>query len=85
MFRNVILQALGAQNELTPATAAFSFAKGDMLLLCSDDGLSGKLRNEFGEIVFRSGDLGSACAAWLLKPTIVALENNITVAGALYG
>ena len=45
MFRNVILQALGAQNELTPATARIQLRRGDMLLLCSD-GLSGKLRNE---------------------------------------
>src|SRR6184192_2454499 len=45
MFRNVILQALGAQNELTPATASIQLRQGDMLLLCSD-GLSGKLRNE---------------------------------------
>ena len=27
MFRNVILQALGAQTELTPVTGAFSFAR----------------------------------------------------------
>src|ERR1041384_6346832 len=45
MFRNVILQALGAQNELTPATARIQLRNGDTLLLCSD-GLSGKLRNE---------------------------------------
>src|SRR5437879_2882080 len=44
MFRNVILQALGAQTELTPATARIQIRQGDMLLLCSD-GLSGKLRN----------------------------------------
>jgi protein phosphatase len=39
MFRNVILQALGAQTELTPATARIQLRQGDMLLLCSD-GLS---------------------------------------------
>src|SRR6185436_20937020 len=45
MFRNVILQALGAQTELLPATARMRIRQGDVLLLCSD-GLSGKLRNE---------------------------------------
>src|SRR5260370_24494419 len=45
MFRNVILQALGAQADLIPATWRIEIRQGDMLLLCSD-GLSGKLRNE---------------------------------------
>src|ERR1044071_414925 len=64
MFRNVILQALGAQNELTPATARIQLRQGDMLLLCSD-GLSGKLRNEeIRQIVAEAGeDLGAACSA----------------------
>src|SRR5437762_13256192 len=64
MFRNVILQALGAQNELTPATARIQLRKGDMLLLCSD-GLSGKLRNEeIREIIADSiQDLSAACTA----------------------
>src|SRR5205823_14924100 len=64
MFRNVILQALGAQTELAPATARIQIRKGDILLLCSD-GLSGKLRNEeIREIVAESnGDLAAACKA----------------------
>src|SRR5882672_3184155 len=45
MFRNVILQALGAQSEVTPATGRIRLRRDDILLLCSD-GLSGKLRNE---------------------------------------
>src|SRR5581483_1536180 len=63
MFRNVILQALGAQNELTPATARIQIRRGDMLLLCSD-GLSGKLRNEeIRQIVADSENLAAACDA----------------------
>src|SRR3954463_9830655 len=63
MFRNVILQALGAQNELTPATARIQLRDGDTLLLCSD-GLSGKLRNEdIRQIVADANDLGAACSA----------------------
>src|SRR5215208_2918069 len=45
MFRNVILQALGAQPELQPVTGRVRACRGDVLLLCSD-GLSGKLRGE---------------------------------------
>src|SRR6266550_1986422 len=64
MFRNVILQALGAQNELTPATARIQIRQGDTLLLCSD-GLSGKLRNEeIRRIVSEANnDLAAACTA----------------------
>src|ERR1044071_6446347 len=45
MFRNVILQALGAQGDITPVTGRIKLRRGDTLLLCSD-GLSGKLRAE---------------------------------------
>src|SRR4030095_10032259 len=70
MFRNVILQALGAQNELTPATARIQIRQAGMLVLCSD-GLSGKTRDEeIREIVAAAGDLGAACTA------LVAEANN---------
>src|SRR5690349_1284609 len=80
MFRNVILQALGAQTELTPATARIQLRKGDVLLLCSD-GLSGKLRNEeIRQIVAESGeDLGAACAALVAAANDRGGEDNITV------
>src|SRR5262247_661823 len=45
MFRNVILQALGAQSEIAPVTGKIRLRQGDLVLLCSD-GLSGKLRAE---------------------------------------
>src|SRR6266571_1624890 len=80
MFRNVILQALGAQNELTPATARIQIRQGDMLLLCSD-GLSGKLRNEeIRQIVSESGDdLAAACKALVDEANHRGGEDNITV------
>src|SRR6266516_1444381 len=64
MFRNVILQALGAQTELMPAIARVQIRQGDVLLLCSD-GLSGKLRNEeIRQIVSEAKEnLANACAA----------------------
>lgn len=80
MFRNVILQALGAQTELAPATARIQIRKGDILLLCSD-GLSGKLRNEeIREIVAESnGDLAAACKALVDQANYRGGEDNITV------
>ncbi len=80
MFRNVILQALGAQNELTPATASIQLRQGDMLLLCSD-GLSGKLRNEeIRQIVSELHDnLAEACAALVAGANERGGEDNITV------
>jgi serine/threonine protein phosphatase PrpC len=80
MFRNVILQALGAQTELLPATARIQIHQGDVLLLCSD-GLSGKLRNEeIRQIVTDSGnDLGAACEALVAEANNRGGEDNITV------
>jgi protein phosphatase len=80
MFRNVILQALGAQTELTPATARIQIREGDMLLLCSD-GLSGKLRNEeIRQIVADSNnDLAAACSALVAAANDRGGEDNITV------
>src|SRR5213082_587850 len=79
MFRNVILQALGAQNELTPATARIQIRRGDMLLLCSD-GLSGKLRNEeIRQIVADSESLSAACDALIAEANRRGGEDNITV------
>ena len=79
MFRNVILQALGAQNELTPATARIQIRRGDMLLLCSD-GLSGKLRNEeIRQIVADAESLSAACDALIAEANRRGGEDNITV------
>jgi PPM family protein phosphatase len=79
MFRNVILQALGAQNELTPATARIQLRDGDTLLLCSD-GLSGKLRNDdIRQIVADADDLNAACSALVAEANNRGGEDNITV------
>jgi len=80
MFRNVILQALGAQTDLTPATGRIRLRQGDLLLLCSD-GLSGKLRNdEMRKIVVDSNrDLGAACDALIAEANNRGGEDNITV------
>src|SRR5437764_8032610 len=80
MFRNVILQALGAQPDLSPVTASVRVFRGDLLLLCSD-GLSGKLRgDDIRHIVASSdGDLSRACEALVAEANDRGGEDNITV------
>ncbi|MBC7930604.1 MAG: serine/threonine-protein phosphatase [Rubrivivax sp.] len=80
MFRNVILQALGAQPDLSPVTGLVRAYRDDLLLLCSD-GLSGKLRGEdMLEIIAESnGDLARACEALIDEANERGGEDNITV------
>jgi protein phosphatase len=80
MFRNVILQALGAQSDLSPVTSRVRLQRGDILLLCSD-GLSGKLRaEEMREIVSGAGgDLAAACDQLVAEANARGGEDNITV------
>jgi serine/threonine protein phosphatase PrpC len=86
MFRNVILQALGAQPELSPVAGRVRVFRGDMLLLCSD-GLSGKLRgDDIQQIVASSdGDLARACDALVNEANARGGEDNITVVLARLG
>ncbi len=80
MFRNVILQALGAQSEVQPVTGRIHLRQGDLVLLCSD-GLSGKLRAEdIQQIVINSkGDLAKACDRLIEEANNRGGEDNITV------
>jgi len=79
MFRNVILQALGAQGDVTPVTGRIRLKRGDMLLLCSD-GLSGKLRSEdILNIVGSNPDLAVACDELVAEANARGGEDNITV------
>jgi protein phosphatase len=80
MFRNVILQALGAQSEITPVTGRIRLRQGDLLLLCSD-GLSGKLRAEDIQriVVDSRDDLAKACDMLIEEANNRGGEDNITV------
>jgi serine/threonine protein phosphatase PrpC len=79
MFRNVILQALGAQGDVTPVTGRIRLRRGDTLLLCSD-GLSGKLRSEdIQNIVASNPDLAKACDELIAEANNRGGEDNITV------
>ncbi len=80
MFRNVILQALGAQGELAPVTVRVRVSQGDMLLLCSD-GLSGKLRAEDMQAILQAAgdDMVKACDKLIDEANLRGGEDNITV------
>jgi protein phosphatase len=80
MFRNVILQALGAQSELSPVSCRIRLRQGDILLLCSD-GLSGKLRAEdMTSIIEKAdGDLAAASTGLIAEANHRGGEDNITV------
>jgi PPM family protein phosphatase len=79
MFRNVILQALGAQGDITPVTGRIKLRRGDTLLLCSD-GLSGKLRAEdIQNIVAGNPELSKACDELVAEANNRGGEDNITV------
>jgi PPM family protein phosphatase len=79
-LKNVILQALGAQNEIYPVSARLAPCNGDIFLLCSD-GLSNKVgAAEMQEIVLRNeAQLQVACAELVKLANENGGEDNITV------
>ncbi|MGB7201738.1 MAG: protein phosphatase 2C domain-containing protein [Pyrinomonadaceae bacterium] len=79
-LKNVILQALGAQNEIFPVSARVEPCKNDVFLLCSD-GLSNKVgAAEMQQIVGANFDnLQAACAELVKLANENGGEDNITV------
>jgi PPM family protein phosphatase len=79
-LKNVILQALGAQNEIYPVSARLTPSQNDVLLLCSD-GLSNKVTaaNMQKHIVDNFERLEQACAELVKEANENGGEDNITV------
>lgn len=79
-LKNVILQALGAQNEIYPVSARLSPSQNDVLLLCSD-GLSNKVSAASMQkhIVENLDHLEKACASLVREANENGGEDNITV------
>jgi PPM family protein phosphatase len=79
-LKNVILQALGAQNEIYPVSARLSPARNDVLLICSD-GLSNKVSAaSMQQVVTENIDqLEIACAELVKEANENGGEDNITV------
>lgn len=79
-LKNVILQALGAQNEIYPVAVRLMPQRDDILLLCSD-GLSNKLGSEDMQriILDNLGQLKMACAELVKLANERGGEDNITL------
>ena len=79
-LKNVILQALGAQNEIYPVSVRIAPCRDDVFLLCSD-GLSNKVSAaEMQQIVNDNFEgLQSACAELVKLANENGGEDNITV------
>src|SRR5438552_511385 len=67
-LKNVILQALGAQNEIYPVSLRIEPRRNDVFLLCSD-GLSNKVNaGEMQRIILENLDrLEQACAELVME------------------
>jgi protein phosphatase len=79
-LKNVILQALGAQNEIYPVSARLTPSQNDVLLLCSD-GLSNKVSaaNMQKCVVENIDKLEQACAELVKEANENGGEDNITL------
>lgn len=79
-LKNVILQALGAQNEIYPVAARLMPHRDDVLLLCSD-GLSNKVTGaDMQKIILDNFDrLELACSELVKLANENGGEDNITV------
>jgi len=79
-LKNVILQALGAQNEIYPVAARFAPRRGDVLLICSD-GLSNKIGSaDMRRIILNNlAGLHQACAEMVKLANERGGEDNITL------
>ncbi len=84
-LKNVILQALGAQNEIYPVSARVAPCRNDVFLLCSD-GLSNKIgADDMQQIINDNFDqLQNACVDLVKMANANGGEDNITVVVAKF-
>jgi protein phosphatase len=78
-YKNVILQALGAQPRVNVVVDRIPINDGDVVLLCSD-GLSGRVKaDEMLDIVTKAPELKDACEQLIQLANDRGGEDNITV------
>jgi PPM family protein phosphatase len=79
-LKNVILQALGAQNEIFPVVARLMPQRNDILLVCSD-GLSNKIGGaDMQKIILKNFDkLEAACSELIKVANERGGEDNISL------
>lgn len=85
IYRNVILQALGAHPHTVIVMDRLQLRRGDRVLLCSD-GLSGKVAaSEMQEIILGASDVAEAAEALVRLAKERGGDDNITVLLATFG
>jgi protein phosphatase len=78
-YRNVILQALGARDEIEPSLVEIELEPDDCLVFCTD-GLSNKISgDEIREALNGPGTLYDACSKMVELAKERGGEDNITV------
>jgi PPM family protein phosphatase len=78
-YRNVVLQALGTDDNVQVKVNSLELCQFDILVLCTD-GLSGKLQDdEIAGIVDAAPDLKSACQELIDLANMRGGEDNLTV------
>jgi protein phosphatase len=83
-YRNVILQALGAQPNTVIVVEKIPLCRDDVVLLCTD-GLSNKVTaSEMAEIIRGAKDEATACAELIRLANERGGEDNITVVVARF-
>jgi hypothetical protein len=79
IYKNVILQALGAQPDTVVVLDRLTIYRGDVILLCSD-GLSNKVQGTaLADAVTSCADLDQACRNLIALANERGGEDNITV------
>lgn len=81
--RNVVTQALGVPEGLSPATTACRFAPGDVLLLCSDGywetATEAELAEALDEALVASSDLDRVSRALLARALDAGAPDNVSI------
>lgn len=82
--RNIILQALGPESQVTIDLTHQQVRRGDTLILCSD-GLSGLVRaDEIARVVNESSDVMTICRRLIARANELGGPDNITVIAAQF-
>jgi serine/threonine protein phosphatase PrpC len=77
--RHVILQALGAQEEVEPEVSAVKLVRGDHIALCSDYLMQKVSKSELADTVREAKSLNDACARLVALANERGGEDNITL------
>jgi len=81
-FQNVLLQALGAEPEVTVPVSFLELRRGDWIIVCSD-GLTNMVSDEaIGKLVHNAPDPRAACHALVTAANASGGRDNITIIAA---